>query len=1140
MRRRALFHALSVVLLAASVASFADAAPARLDGQLPDGFWERARGLFPDRPKQSQLDALQFRKAPSRLDVLVVGCDFSDSLMWGRDLEDFPGWPEQRRRGNLIPGTDIPEFAAHDSTFFDAQMRKVADYFHTVSFGALTIDWDVHGTIVNLPRPMGYYGDTDSSDVRVVEMTQEVLDAIDADVDFSLYDTVVVIHAGAGQETDVLGDSPEQIFSNYLDIRDFEDAAEAGLLPEASLATDEGPVEHVLILPESESQDSVPEAGFAGFFGTRGVYCFEFGLRLGMLNLGDFTPENPDSQGIGNFGLMGFGLFTGLGIVPSAPSAFNRWLMGWVAAVEVQDDATVRLGAINETGAAVSDTLLVKVPINDREYWLVEYRLQDPDGDLFFSFDDLNQNNLPDFFDADSEFANGWPTSSFDPDTDTLESTEGAEWDWFMSENPARSADRCQRAGGSGLYIWHIDERIIRDAIESGTTTVNSDRDRRGVDVEEADGIQDLDSPRPSPYFLGWDGDAWRAPTAGFGPDTNPSTDTADGESTGVRIHAISDPVVEQFPRNEDGECTGYVYAPAMTFQVTFGDPGSEAPAVRALVADPAPLGDIRAVDLGTQPGQPAPDGTAELVMAGDDGTVFAWRGGLTEWIVASGGVLATAVDGAEPVTWNGPPAVGDLDGDGTLEVVVSSPDAVHIFSSADGTELLDGDADAATTGVAWRPAAGSLAGPPILVGGGPAADESPLEVLQVVNEEDGADVVRLRWDGTSLTSEVERDSNQGFSAGTTGPSLVGGSEQGFGLAYPVSDSTGHGVSIGKRGAGTHVVRILDAPADDEPVLGFSFSPRQDLEIAAWDSTGVLHLLDGDVDNGTQDVAGYRLPQGPRSALVGGPERTGGLPVLAAAAGDALLALDRNLAPLDGFPYRPGFLGETFRAAPRTAAPLLADVTGDGRVEILWADAVGRIHAVGLDARPLTGWPRLGPAEPAGSMAVADVDGDGQLELVAAGRFEGIETADIPNRTIASRPRGEVVVFDLEAPVDAWAPWPQGRGGPLQSSFQPDEARTAGRGGGGSALAEDSLWIGPNPARGVEVRVRARMLRDATARVTLYTLEGELVADSGPVAVAGGGSLDEPLEIEGLVSGYYLCRVEADGDVLVGTFTVVK
>ena len=327
--------------------------------------------LAPRGPKRVQLERLRSQKAPSSVSVLVVGVDFSDSLLVGRDntMPEFAGWPTQNRTASTIPFTSLPMFAAHDSVYFDIQMRKTADYFETVSFGRLNIDWDVHGEILNASllknatnqagaanSSMGYYGDEDSSAVRLVALSQLVIDTLDAEVDFGNYDTLMLIHAGAGQETDILGDSPEQIFSNYLDSRDFEEAQEAGLLDGSVLMTEEGPLEHVLILPESESQDPFPEAGFLGFFGTRGVYCFEFALRLGMINMGDFTPAGrPDSQGIGNYGLMGFGLFTGLGIVPSAPCAFNRWLMGWVDREDIEADCPLgRIGQAEEmAGIAV-------------------------------------------------------------------------------------------------------------------------------------------------------------------------------------------------------------------------------------------------------------------------------------------------------------------------------------------------------------------------------------------------------------------------------------------------------------------------------------------------------------------------------------------------------------------------------------------------------------------------------------------------------------------------------------------------------------------------------------------------------------------------------------------------------------------
>jgi hypothetical protein len=107
---------------------------------------------------------------------------------------------------------------------------------------------------------------------------------------------------------------------------------------------------------------------------------------------------------------------------------------------------------------------------------------------------------------------------------------------------------------------------------------------------------------------------------------------------------------------------------------------------------------------------------------------------------------------------------------------------------------------------------------------------------------------------------------------------------------------------------------------------------------------------------------------------------------------------DPDLLP--GFPVA---LGSSFESSP-----VLADLDGDGSLEVVLADAGGRVHALRGDGGELEGFPlRVGPspemedysASPAyvsgavdpdsgdgfiASPAVGDLDGDGQLEVVAA------------------------------------------------------------------------------------------------------------------------------------------------------------
>ena len=211
---------LPIALALIGLAMGASASIDQLGVRSPEREQRIRAALSPAAPKLSQEEALRRRRAPASLNLMVVGFDFSDSLMWGRDLDDFPGWPPQTRQSQRIPGTDINMFAALDSVYFELQVDRVDAYFTTVSFGAFGLDWEVHGEIQNLPHPMRWFSDPDSGTVRLARAAQDIADAIDPVVDFTGVDTFVLIHAGAGSETDINGDSPDLISTTYLDRRD--------------------------------------------------------------------------------------------------------------------------------------------------------------------------------------------------------------------------------------------------------------------------------------------------------------------------------------------------------------------------------------------------------------------------------------------------------------------------------------------------------------------------------------------------------------------------------------------------------------------------------------------------------------------------------------------------------------------------------------------------------------------------------------------------------------------------------------------------------------------------------------------------------------------------------------------------------
>lgn len=1071
------------------------------------------RSLEPDRPPGVQLESLRRRRAPDALRILVVGCDFSDSLMWGRDLVDFPGWPAQSRGPQRIPGTGIGVFDAHDSVYFDLQLERVDDYFRTVSFGAFQLDWTVHPDIYNLGRPMAWYADPDSGEVRLAAMAQEIATAIDATVDFTGFDTLLLVHAGAGSETDIDGNSPAQIPSNYLDQADLQFAFEAGVLAQPAIATAEGDLTHILVLPESETQDPVPAIPGSGFFDVRGVYCFEVGLRLGMLSLADFTPSSfPDSQGIGDFGLMGYGLFTGLGIVPAAPSAINRMLMGWVSAVEVSADADLHIAAMGDPGTALTDTNLIRVPITDREYWLVEYRLQDPDGDLFYGFDDLNGNAFPDYYDVSNAANGGVPDSTFDPLTDTWEDEFGAEVDFFMSENAARPASGCQRGGGSGLYIWHIDEQVIENALRADSNTINGDVEHKGVDVEEADGIQDLDSYFSGVYLLGSDHDAWRGEgQAEFGPQSSPSTRSAGGLDTGIRFSQFSDVVVSA-EDPVDGYCTGFVYAQSMRFRVDFGV-GAAGPAEAARLRTDGfgPIGDLRVVDLGSGPGLPTADGQLEIVALADSGRVLVLNGGLGGFGPAA--TLAIASSG-DSLRWTGPAAIVDFDGDASLDLLAGSNAGVVAFG-LDGLELIDGDSNPATVGPLFDPQ-GQGASAVVLAG---------TRASQVVVGTGEFRLVTARPGAGALVTVLR--SNPVQNADLTG-------------AITLVDSTTCWAGFNRYDVAQRARfnPLTGAVTEADDPDGFGGARTVQLELAGLGASVIW--ADASGESFAAPAADLRPDRfGPYmdemlSAPIAVPTRAGGVDwVIAFTTTGALWALDANLSVLPGFPAR---IDGDVADGVMPVSPIAVDLSGDDVVELIWCDGGGGLHATDLAGRELEGWPIQGPATPASAPAVGQFDGDPELELVVAGRFEQLRAGTDASPGFSARTVGDLRVYDLQAPVTAYQPWSQGSNGVDNRSAQMLVASTPG----GSGMQNESFSVRPNPAIGPSVRLRADALGEVRARLDIYTIEGERVLSDGPFDVPAGTALDIEFDISELGSGTYICQLTTGDAVQRRLLSVVR
>jgi M6 family metalloprotease-like protein len=1091
-----------------------------------------------DGAKDLQSRRLAGEKAPSTLNAILLMCDFSDSLMLGRHGQvpgDFPP-----------PMQTDPYYAAHDSVFFQHLMGDVEDYFDAVSGGRLTVNTTIHPRTVNLADPMWFYGNHPEEGEQQILMAARVVERLEAEIDFPAYDTFILVHAGAGEETDILGNSPEQIFSTYLDPDDFARAAQDSILDTPYLPATGFPpgtgIDRVLVLPETEQQD--PVGAFNGGFGSLGVYCFEVGLHLGMLSLSDFTPSGrPDSQGIGQFGLMGYGLFVGLGFIPPHPCAYNKYLMGWLDPYDAEVMAASQW-RLTPSERPDDPEACARVSITGQEYWLLEYRLQDPNGDRRFTFSgDLNGNGLPDFFDFDSENGDGTPTGKFDPDFDIRERMTDAEWDFSMSENNARGPG--ELGAGSGVFIWHIDEGVIQDVFDAPGNLFNADPARKSVDLEEADRIQDLDSHQPSDYMLGGDDDSYRGEDVHvFDARTLPPTDTAGGAATGIVFSGFNNVVVDSqgyVAVFEGTEYWGYEYADMMTFTLTTEiDPGAgpvltarrELPGGTDLTGSHvlvAPLETVGSFD--------------QIILAGKQGEVFVLDGELNEFLDHDGdpGTLepfTTGMRAGEPVAWNLPAAAGDLDHDGEVEIVLTGPKGIYAFK-ADASPVRDIEPGA--VGLYQDLPACEL--PPILL---PAdflatGEESRFVSTCVVVLEAGETSLRF-FEGLDATAGLVF--NLGSVQVPSSPILA----EEF-LLTAVADTAG----------GAHRLVVLDltpSALPEDPVqlvlplarepgsfpVSWGIVPGSAADAPIYFAIIVDRFGHGetvffdDELRKVQDNMVWTQEVEIHSPLAVGASFVGP---------DVLGRVGHTGHWLDGWPRRP-IEPISSVEGPGAGSPLVAELVDSLRPldQYIFPTRDGRLY--GFDAMGGTqyGWPLGGPSRSAGSPALGMLTGEPLLDLVAIGSFARITGTGTDSTGLDTEFVSTVTVWRDVALTGAV--WPMAGG----SAWRNGSFNAAGRvnlpiTAQGTGLVPGSHHCYPSPLLSGPLQVRGQVRSPARARAFIYNLEGEEVVSTGWQDVAAVEPFAIEVALDGTATGLYLCRLvveSTDGgtDHSVVQFAVVR
>jgi M6 family metalloprotease-like protein len=1046
--------------------------------------------------KQRIEDFLAGTTAPlDTLRILALQVQFADSVMGGQS-------------GSL-------RSTVHDSTWFANELRHLEEYYRGASRGGTEIAWVLDGRLYDAPEGMRYYGDDDTEDLRVVELAQAIIDLADDDVDFSRYHTVFFIHAGAGQETDVAGDSPEQIWSSFYDLGDIRAAADStvpGLVTGDSLDGEPYYVTDFSIVPESASQDFQT-------IGTLGIWAFETGSRLGLLPMFDSTPSGfNDSQGVGNFCVMAYGLWVGPlgydGFVPGFPCAFNRMIAGWINPPTVDALPTARrltLGDINS--GSVGDTLCVRIPVTENEYFLVVNRVHDTNFDSLFTFGDVDSNMVPE------------NTDSFD----------GAEFDFYLTNltNPTtyRFDDRYGfvvelQYTGSGIYVWQIDENVIRQNTAAGYLP-NDFVDRKGVDLEEADGVQDLDGGGFSGFIFGNHFDSFRAGDGNatrFGPATKPNTSSNSGVPSGIVIDNVS------------------VIGSRMTFDLSrsIGYDEIRRRWVAAGDAQPPSIADID------------DDGDVEIVVLADTGLVYVFNTDGSEYDDADAdpSTIEPYIAAAGAI-WAGPPALGDLDGQPDDEIVAAAMDGRLFAWKGTGAEVADGDNDPLTDGVLY--AGDPMAAPPLLIdfnGDG----QSDVAVVESAN--DSLRVGFVQPDGTAF---VPTDPTfgplwplavRGQSAAPLALARTGIGETveqtGVVLAWIDTVDATAGVSytpamwsggvslVGEppaqgwtsawalRAGAANTRRILSAPAAGD----IDADGNDEVVVTAADGR-VLIYNDGVGANAPTSVA-LRAPT-PSAPALGDVDLDGTLEIavwdeefmyLLKWNGALVSNWPQRIVPLSAGPQPPNEIERGLES------PVIGDVDGDGGIEVLFLLGDGTLHGFEGDASVTAGFPRVGPADAKATPTVSAL-GSGGLSLLSVGFAEALGYFDTVVDTVDTTPSMTLSIQGLpgSSPSDRLF-WPAYQAGSQRVGLVTGtvELKTAS-----DAVRTETFMIYPNPVVGGEVHARVTLNASAEVLVEVYNLEGERAFERKYAANPGGlvdTPFDESIDVSRLKSGVYFLRLQ--------------
>lgn len=430
-------------------------------------------------------------------------------------------------------GNTILDPLPHDKVYFEDHLEFVRNYFNKVSNGKVIIEFDVLDSIVTVSQTMRNYSPPPRSDIFLPmgNFSKEVWTLVSQSnpgVVFTDYDVFLIFHAGVGRDISLPGSlgNERDLPSVYLSDRALREILGNDL---NGLPVNRDGKTNTMIMPETESREISTFSGTFLFEITiNGLLVASIASHLGLPDL--FNTETGLSA-IGRFGLMdGQSIFAYNGTYPPELSAWEKIYLGWAEPVTLSP-GDYDISLVTKLASSVNDTVILKVPLNSSEYYLIENRNRDANQDgstVSYKIGDVV------FTKTFTKDTTGY--RSFDTDSLAGVIIDVDEFDWALP--------------GNGILIWHIDENVINEKLSANK--INTDKNRRGVRLVEADGIPDIGER----FFTifgdevigeGTQEDLWYSLNPSelyrnrFSKDTRPNTRTNTGANSLITISNFTD-----------------------------------------------------------------------------------------------------------------------------------------------------------------------------------------------------------------------------------------------------------------------------------------------------------------------------------------------------------------------------------------------------------------------------------------------------------------------------------------------------------------------------------------------------------------------------------------------------------------------